>query len=187
MIKKSITAALLSVAIILGSGIALAADDGKQDSKEEKAKVKAEEGQKQEVQRPDRPARRQRRSPRDARKMFYEQRLKQLEKELKERTTEHENFIKELEAIKELAKEEDATKTADQVDRLIGKMNRKFEGEIEVYKNRLEQFKKSMEQRLEGRRERPERGRNRQENEQSDGENKQKGRRMGSMKAPSQD
>jgi len=74
----------------------------------------------------------------------FQQRMRVMKKEFETQKAEHEKFVAQLEAIKKLALEEKAPKTAEKLAALIKQQKEKFAKAEEKFKQRQEQFEKMM-------------------------------------------
>ena len=75
------------------------------------------------------------------REMMLQKQTERMQAEIDKQKKVHEKYINQLKAIKEMAKKEDAPKTAELISDLIAKENEKFEKATEVFKKRIKGFK----------------------------------------------
>ena len=146
IMKRQIVLMFAVVVFVLGAGLAIGEDDKKVQPKPDKSKqVKGDKRSRPaKPRRPeDRPGgaqgRRSDRTPRNPRAGFDQQ--------LDQRGRRHKAEMKQLEAIKKMAVEENATKTADMIQKLIDKKQKAFDEVVEQGEKRREQFMKMMEER----------------------------------------
>jgi hypothetical protein len=123
-----------------------------------------------------------------ARGMMHREQLRKLDEQINQRRGEHERFVGELKAIKKLALEEKAEKTAKRIQELIDKSTGRFNedvGKLEQKRDRTrEQIEKQAEQQIRRRERLMERKEQQQEKGKAEekagkGEGKGKGRGRG--------
>ena len=123
-----------------------------------------------------------------ARGMMHAEQLKRLDEQIEGRRERHNSFIGELKAIKELALQEKASKTAERLQELIDKHTGLFNEEVKKLEERRdrirEQAKKRAEERLKRKERLMERGKNAQEKVEAKGGGKVKGKGKGQGKDP---
>jgi len=141
--KRRIILIFAAVAVVVGAGLAIGADEKKEAPKPDKGK-QVEGERRGRSGRPGRPegraggaeGRRPARSPRGGFNQQFEQRGKR-----------HKAEMKQLEAIKKMAVKEKATKTAEMIQKLIDKKQTAFDEIVKQGEERRERFMKMMEER----------------------------------------
>jgi len=86
-----------------------------------------------------------------ARGMLHREQLRKLDKQLEQRRGEHERFVGELKAIKELALQEKAAKTAERLQRLIDIRTSLFNEDIRKLEARRDNIQEQVEKQAEAR------------------------------------
>ena len=110
-----------------------------------------------------------------ARGMLHREQLRKLDKQLEQRRGEHERFVGELKAIKELALQEKAAKTAERLQRLIDIRTGLFNEDVRKLETRRDDIRKQVEKQAEGRLKRRELLMQREKEQQEKTEGKDKG------------
>lgn len=75
------------------------------------------------------------------REMMLQKQTERMQEGIGKQKKAHEKYMNQLKAIKEMAKKEEAPKTAELISDLIAKENEKFEKAIEVLEKRMKSFK----------------------------------------------
>ena len=86
-----------------------------------------------------------------ARGMLHREQLRKLDKQLEQQRGEFERFVGELKAIKELALQEKAAKTAERLQRLIDIRTGLFNEDVRKLETRRDDIRKQVEKQAEGR------------------------------------
>ena len=115
--------------------------------------------------------------------MMHAGQLKRLDEQIKDRRGRHNSFIGELKAIKKLALQEKASKTAERLQELIDKHTSLFNEEVQKLEERRDRIKELAEKRAQERLKREERlmerGKKAQEKAEAKGGGKGKGKGKG--------
>ena len=130
------------------------------------------------------------RQGREMPRMGFEQRIDAMNRQIEQRKKEHEDFVQELRAIQEIAKEEKAKKTAKHLETLIAKREKAFNKSIVQIKKRQEAMQKQMMRRRQDRTQgesdeqgRPRRGRLDRQRPGIEGRDANRGKRRGGAEA----
>jgi len=109
-----------------------------------------------------------------ARGIMHREQLRKLDEQIDQRRGEHERFVGELKAIKKLALEEKAKKTANRLQELIDKSTGRFNEDIRKLEQKRDRTREQMEKQAEQHMRRRERlmGRKEQQQEKSKAEKK---------------
>lgn len=142
--KRRIVLIFAAVVVVVGVGLAIGADEKKEAPKPDKGKQVEGERRggrsgrygRSEGRAGDAEGRRSTRGPRGGFNQQFEQRGKR-----------HKAEMKQLEAIKKMAVKENATKTAEMIQKLIDKKQAAFDEIVKQSEERRERFMKMMEER----------------------------------------
>ncbi len=142
--KRRIVLIFAVVAVVVGAGLAIGADEKKEPPKPDTDK-QVKTGDRTRPARPGRPEGR----PRDAegRRSTRGPRGGGFNQQFEQRGKRHKAEMKQLNAIKEMAVKEKATKTAKMIQKLIGKKKAAFDEIVKQSEERRERFMKMMEER----------------------------------------
>ncbi len=86
-----------------------------------------------------------------ARGMLHREQLRKLDKQLEQRRSKYESFVGELKAIKELALQEKAAKTAERLQKLIDTRTGLFNEDVRKLETRRDNIRERVEKQAEGR------------------------------------
>ena len=122
-----------------------------------------------------------------ARGMLHKEQLRKLDKQLEQQRGEFERFVGELKAIKDLALQEKAAKTAERLQKLIDIRTGLFSEDVRKLETRRDNIRKQVEKQAEGRLKRREllmqREKERQEKDKGKGKGQGKGKGRGKDKS----